>query len=188
MVARAEGHQVEVIDDPVLAPDAVRSHRADVCVMDLHYPGANGVEAVAAVRRSHPLVRILVLSGRLDDETVAAVRAVGATAWTVKCGSLDDVMRLVVGAPASEQFVVEDHWSTDATARFLTQRERRVLEALTEGSTTAELAQRFGVSPATVSTHVQSILSKLGVHSRLEAVAFAVSHALVEPSRERLSA
>jgi two-component system nitrate/nitrite response regulator NarL len=63
----------------------------------------------------------------------------------------------------------------------LTTREVEVLQLLAEGATSAQLAEKLDVSPNTVRTHVQGILSKLQVHSRLEAAAFAVRHGLVKP-------
>jgi two-component system, NarL family, nitrate/nitrite response regulator NarL len=65
-------------------------------------------------------------------------------------------------------------------ARQLTPRELEVLEMLAQGAGGGEIARRLGVSPNTVRTHVQGILSKLQVHSRLEAAAFAVRHQLVK--------
>jgi DNA-binding CsgD family transcriptional regulator len=65
-------------------------------------------------------------------------------------------------------------------AAYLTIRERECLRLLVEGLGTAQMAVRLGVSPATVRTHVQSLLTKLGVHSRLEAASLAVRHRLLE--------
>ena len=65
-------------------------------------------------------------------------------------------------------------------AAYLTIRERQCLGLLVEGLDTAQMAVRLGVSPATVRTHVQSLLTKLGVHSRLEAASLAVRHRLLE--------
>lgn len=68
------------------------------------------------------------------------------------------------------------HW----LAAYLTIGERQCLRLLVEGRDTAQMAVRLGVSPATVRTHVQSLLTKLGVHSRLEAASLAVRHRLLE--------
>ena len=65
-------------------------------------------------------------------------------------------------------------------AEFLTTRERQCLQLLVDGQDTAQMAQQLGVSPATVRTHVQSLLTKLGVHSRLEAASLAVRYRLLE--------
>ena len=63
---------------------------------------------------------------------------------------------------------------------FLTEREREVLDSLAEGHSTAVIAERLGVRAATARSHVQSVLMKLGVHSRVAAVAFAVERGLVD--------
>jgi len=67
----------------------------------------------------------------------------------------------------------------------LTERERQVLQLLAEGSSGVQIAARLSISPNTVRTHVQSILTKLQVHSRLEAAAFAVRHGLIRTPGER---
>ena len=72
------------------------------------------------------------------------------------------------------------------SAQFLTPREREVLGRLVQGSSTQELAEAMGVGVATVRSHVQAMLSKLGVRSRLEAVTLAVAHGLHEPPQARL--
>ncbi|MGH9066973.1 MAG: response regulator transcription factor, partial [Acidimicrobiales bacterium] len=102
------------------------------------------------------------------------------------------------GLPAGRRHGAPAHaWSASARAlasrrppaphhlaRFLTRREREVLSRLVAGETTASLARSMGIRPSTARTHVDGILTKLGVHSRLEAVAYAVSERLVEPTAD----
>jgi two-component system nitrate/nitrite response regulator NarL len=72
-------------------------------------------------------------------------------------------------------------------ASMLTRREREVLELLTAGATSEQLADELSLSPHTVRTHIQNIMSKLQVHSRLEAATFAVRHGIVAPSGDRVA-
>jgi DNA-binding NarL/FixJ family response regulator len=71
-------------------------------------------------------------------------------------------------------------------ALFLTTREREVLARLVRGESTAALAAEMGVTYSTARTHIQNLLTKLGVHSKLEAVAFAIAHALVQPAESEV--
>jgi DNA-binding NarL/FixJ family response regulator len=81
-------------------------------------------------------------------------------------------------APTSRRLAGQD--SVQRLAAYLTDRERECLGLLVEGLDTAGMAAKLGVSRATVRTHVQSLLTKLGVHSRLEAASFAVRYRLLD--------
>lgn len=189
LVLQAAGHHiVSVVEAPAQAADVLARHEVDVCVMDLQYADGDGLDGIAEVAGRHPGVRVIVLSGHLDDERIDDLRAAGVWAWAVKRGPLDDVVRLV-GDDVGESLAIAevDRWQADPLGRFLTHREREVLEAVARGESTTVLAIRFGVSHATIRTHVQNILSKLGVHARLEAVAYAVSRSLVVPDQRRQS-
>lgn len=181
LVMELAGHDVVAVTESTAeAASTLRRAHVDVCVMDLRYAAGDGLDDIASIAREHPEVRIVVLSGHLDDERVDALRAAGVAGWTVKQAAPSEVVRLVSDERVESQPIeVVDRWASDPLGRFLTRREREVLEAVVRGESTAVLAARFGVSHATVRTHVQNILSKLGVHARLEAVAYAVSRSLV---------
>lgn len=189
LVFRMAGHEVVgVVEFPAEAEAVIRARPVDVCLLDLWYGDIYGMEEVASLTRRFPEVRMVVLSGHLDTDCIEALRQAGAYSWAMKGGRLDQVVRLVESDTCGT--VVADHldrWDADPLGRFLTTREREVLARVAGGETTAALATRLGVSHATVRTHIQSILSKLGVHSRLEAVAYAVSRSLIVPDRRSQS-
>jgi two-component system, NarL family, nitrate/nitrite response regulator NarL len=133
-------------------------------------------------------VRVIVMSGTADDATAGRCLAAGAWGWVAKSAMFDRLLSAVVEASAGrpalpeaerERLVrawrAESEAVTDALEPFeaLTQREVAVLEMLRTGMTVERIASDSFVSEATVRTQVRAVLSKLGVHSQLEAVALA---------------
>lgn len=187
VVLEANGHTVFRATSPDEALDTVASHEIDACVMDVTFPQASGLTAVSEVRRASPATRVLVLTGFLDDAIEKTAMAAGAVGCLPKDDEIACLLDALDACAAGDETVtvggharpVEDPWRRDPLARFLTVREREVLEGIARGETTPALARRLGIGTATVRTHVQNVLAKLGVHSRLEAVAFALNHSLV---------
>jgi two-component system nitrate/nitrite response regulator NarL len=194
-VFEARGHHiVTCVTHPSDAIDAARELGAQVCALDLEYPDADGIEATADLVAAVPDIKVIVLSGYLDADRIAIAEAAGASACAVKNCDLGELVDLaedlaagrptarVLGRPlASPSTSLDDPWKRDPQARFLTDREREVLQGLARGDSTQALAASLGVSVATIRTHIQSLLSKLGVHSRVEAVSFAASRGLLGP-------
>jgi DNA-binding NarL/FixJ family response regulator len=191
------GHRVSVTNLPAEAVTVALANPIDVCVMDLGFPtpqdGATGqVAPLDAIRMiSAAGARVVVLSGSGALTTQEAALEAGATRYMVKGEPISDVIRAVEhavfeqrphappGPPAfSAHFAAT--WTRASLAAFITPRERSVLEGLVLGESTTALARRLGVRPATARTHVQNLLGKLCVHSRLEAVALAVEYELVD--------
>ncbi|MGH9057412.1 MAG: response regulator, partial [Acidimicrobiales bacterium] len=179
----------------------------DVCLMDLHFPGADGAAGVAAVVEAAPQVPVFVLSAVSDRDEIDRALEAGAVGWISKdvsaavlldkieaaCSKVHSPHRrgqpprrpaaATRGRVAPPSTRLDHRWSSDPLARHLTTRERQVLAGLVNGDSTASLSVSLGVTEATARTHVQSILQKLGVHSRVEAVAFATKNALLLPGR-----
>jgi two-component system nitrate/nitrite response regulator NarL len=133
---------------------------------------------------------VLVLSADSDTSGVLAALKSGASGYLHKSRGVD-ALTAAIGRILRGEVVVDMPKSASAKraprrygmqrlAEFLTTRERQCLQLLVDGQDTAQMAQRLGVSPATVRTHVQSLLTKLGVHSRLEAASLAVRYRLLE--------
>jgi two-component system, NarL family, nitrate/nitrite response regulator NarL len=199
MALTARGEEVVAVTRTVpeaLAQTAAR--RPDLVLMDLHF--ADGPEGMAGVRTlaerpSAP--RILLLSGAVDGRVLAEAVAAGADGVVSKGEPLHVLMTAVQRVAAGEFYadagLLRDSLrpqpaeldQVQLSAQFLTPREREVLGRLVQGSSTQELAEAMGVGVATVRSHVQAMLSKLGVRSRLEAVTLAVAHGLHEPPQAR---
>lgn len=167
------------------------SVRIDVAVVDLDLPDGSGAAFVGDLREARPEAMTLVLSALSDRLRLAEAMEAGAAGIMHKSTRprevLDSIRRLYAGSPLlSEQEVIEAmrlinlerRDSREARARLdsLTPREREVLQALAQGSSDKEITENLFLSEGTVRAHVTSILRKLEVHSRLQAVVFAVRH------------
>lgn len=162
--------------------------RPEVVLMDFHLPDMTGAAATQAVcdRLSGAAVVMLTIDTR--DETLLAALEAGAAGFLVKSQGVRRVVDIVRRAAARETLVSPDTMARllgalreqrrraaerAQTTEQLTGRELEILTLMAQGLDTKALAARLMVSTTTIRTHVQSILAKLGVHSRLEAVARA---------------
>jgi DNA-binding NarL/FixJ family response regulator len=162
---------------------AVAACRPQLCLLDLQLLDGHALDAVGRIRRSDPGVRIVVLSRELGPESVAAAAAAGVAGYLGKDKSLEQLDRALRRIAAGDRFI-EPGTAREALRRTpapdpaeplrrLTRREREVLERLAEGDDTTQIARALRMTASTARTHVQNVLDKLGVHSRLEAVVLA---------------
>lgn len=177
----AHGHDVvATVREPEGLPEAVRRAAPDVCVTDLLFdddlaPGRVVLDAISTVATTTDVV---VISGVRREEDLEAARDAGAAALGSKAMSSTEIVDLIEGRVGSSRGARTER--PRPSAFFLTDRELQVLQHLSDGDSTCRIAQHLGVRHATARSHVQSVLLKLGVHSRLAAVAVAVRHGLVE--------
>jgi DNA-binding NarL/FixJ family response regulator len=171
--------------------------RLDVVLMDYRLPDGTGADATRAIKSRWPGARIVMLTALNDDETVLESIQAGADGYLTKDRAVDDVVSAVRAAHAGETLLprsvivgiaqrvaaARDRAQDRRQIEPLTPRELDVLRALTEGLSTPEICERLFIAPNTLRTHVQNIMGKLRVHSKLEAVAFALRHRLVEPPK-----
>lgn len=169
----------------------------DVVLMDYRLPDGTGVDATRAIKARWPACRVVMLTAIDDDETLLESIQAGADGYLTKVQAIDDVVATVRAADAGATLLprsvimsiarrvaeARDRQAERTPAEPLTPREREVLRALTDGLSTPEICERLHITPNTLRTHVQNIMGKLHVHSKLEAVAFALRHRLVEPPR-----
>lgn len=167
----------------------------DLAVVDLDLPDGDGTELIGELRAANPHGMVLVLTASAEREAYARAVEAGAAGILHKSVRIKDVVgasrRLVAGESLlSTEEVIEllrlagrqkdrDYESRRATEN-LTPREREVLRALADGLSDKEISQRLHVGIGTVRNHIVSIFGKLGVHSRLQALVFAVRHGIVE--------
>jgi two-component system, NarL family, nitrate/nitrite response regulator NarL len=176
-----------------------RATRPDVVLMDLHFAsGPDGLDGVRALTAESPAPRVILLSANVDGGVLKEAIAAGADGVLSKAQPLSAVIRAVqqvaAGAFYADTQLLRRSMrpapaeldEVQLAAQFFTPREREVLERLVQGTSTSDMAEAMGVGVSTVRTHVQAVLSKLGVSSRLEAVLLAVSHRLVEPPQRHL--
>ena len=166
----------------------------DVAIVDLNLPDGSGTDLIKDLRGSQPRAKALVLSAMSEQRYLAEAIEAGAAGIMHKSAPMSDlveaVRRLAVGEQLlTQQEVIEalrfigrereSNREAQLAIDRLTPREREVLQALAEGWSDKEIATRLHVGVGTVHSHVTSILSKLEVSSRLQALVFAVRHGVV---------
>lgn len=167
--------------------------RPDVVLMDVSSETYDGVAVLREVREAAPRTAVLVLSAEQDAPVLSDVMTAGAAGFLSFQADMSSVIDAV--RAASEGQVVLSGRRLEALVRHLTQRaapsspsgpggrlterEAEVLKLLASGASTTAIAKSLFISAHTARTHVQNVLMKLGVHSRLEAAAYAVRHGLV---------
>jgi two-component system nitrate/nitrite response regulator NarL len=177
---------VGVAHDGRRAVELAADHRPTVLLLDAHLPDADLGATLTAVRVASPATKVLLLAGDARRETIAAVTACGADGLLTKDRSSRQVanaIRTVVNGQRAMMLATKPpRPSHDPNMELrmgtLSGREREILGLLASGWSNRRIAQERFLSLHTVRTHVQSILVKLGVHSKLEAVAFAYQHAM----------
>lgn len=188
LVLTDAGHAVVgVTYSPAELLAVLRAGRVDVCLIDLRFPGGSALGWLPRLRAAAPATRFVVLSGFMADETVQAGLAAGAHGFADKGRQAGEILSLLARVHAGETVQVKaareprdrPYGHAQKVARFLTPREREVLTRLARGETTVALAKAMGVTRSTARSHVQSVLTKLGVHSQREAVITAARHGLV---------
>jgi DNA-binding NarL/FixJ family response regulator len=178
-----------VAADAESALDIVRMRRPDVVLMDVDLPGMNGIAATREVLASRPATRVIVLTALMDPQVVEGAASAGAIGFVSKQRAADDLLAAIrAAADGEEVFRTQDLralWGDRRRAEKrpgefdLTSRELVVLQALADGLSTDEVAATLFLSPRTVQGHVQSILSKLQVRSKLGAVLYGLRQGLV---------
>jgi len=177
------------------AVDAIRTHRPDVVLLDVHMPGGGGSAVIDAVRAELPEVRFLALSVSDAAEDVIGVIRAGARGYVTKSISPEDLADAVrrvhdgdaVFSPRLAGFVLDAFAGAPPAPRAdadpeidqLSPREREVLRFIARGYTYKEVGTELGISVKTVETHVSAVLRKLQLSSRYELSRWAADHSLV---------
>jgi DNA-binding NarL/FixJ family response regulator len=166
----------------------------DVVLIDMEMPGMGGVETTRRITEMAPEVRLIAVSAHDDDLVKARAVEAGAAGYISKLAPLDEVADAVRTVHRGDSLLdrfelrrlqrrLKHQRHQDSTERQranrLTPRQREILQLMADGVPGPDMATRLGVSPATLRTHVQNILMKLGVHSKTEALALAIRHGKV---------
>jgi len=195
MVRRGLATFLMTFDDLEMAGEATNGDVAikqcaqvqpDVVLMDIMMPGLDGVAATRAIRQQFPQVQVIALTSFKEEAMIQGVLQAGAIGYLLKDVSADELAQAIRAAhagratlsPEVTQALVRAVSQPPALGHDLTTREKDVLALMVQGLSNNEIADKLVVSPSTVKSHVSSILSKLNVGSRTEAVALAVRHKL----------
>jgi DNA-binding NarL/FixJ family response regulator len=197
-----ETGDIDIVGEAPDGAEAVRlaaELRPDVTLMDVRMPGVDGIEATRRIVARDPAARVLILTTfDLDEYAFAALRA-GASGFVLKDVPIDELARAIRSVANGDAVVspritrrLLDVYATQlpdpssgitgrsqAVLDQLTPREREVLRAVAAGLSNTEIADQLVVSDATVKTHVGSVLAKLNLRNRVQAVIFAYDIGLV---------
>ena len=163
----------------------VSKHLPEIVVMDIGLPDLNGIEATRQIRAREPSVKVVALSAREDQRSVADMIQAGASGYVLKKAAACEVMEAIREVRAGRKYVspqLVDSLVTDyaqclvdgAEPPLLTAREREVLQLIAEGKTSAQIADQLNVSDRTVGNHRQNLLKKLGLNGVAELTKYAI--------------
>jgi DNA-binding NarL/FixJ family response regulator len=169
------------------------SRSPDVVLMDIHLPGANGIEGTTRLKEAHPGVRVLILTADARPDLLTGAAAAGAAGFLAKDTSFADILA-AIRSPIDGKILVEGTTlaalsvriraepvsrSDDTNDAGLSRRELEVLALMGEGLDPRSIAERLVVSLHTARGHVKKVIRKLGAHSQLEAVVAATKIGLL---------
>jgi DNA-binding NarL/FixJ family response regulator len=172
----------------------------DVVLMDIELPGMDGIEATRRLIERCPDVAVVMVTGLQPAEVMTEAVAAGATGFISKVRAPDDLIEVINRAASGEvvlpagnlagtlralQEARKGQEEMNRVLSSLTEREVEILQQLAHGKSTVEVASALFISPHTVQSHTRNILTKLGVHSKLEAVILVLRHGLIQLSLPR---
>ncbi len=193
VVGEATDGQMAVQQADLLVPDVV--------LIDINMPQMNGLEVTRIIRRRHPQTGVVVLTMHEDDEQLFHAVRVGAAAYITKDADSETVIKLIRRVARGEYLINENVLSRPFVAsrvldQFremsqmehvgegvfspLTPREVEILDCVARGNSNKEIARLLSISDQTVKNHITSILRKLAVNDRTQAVIYALRHGWIK--------
>ena len=175
--------------------EMLRRIKPDVLILDVGLPDGNGLDLIPIVKANIPDTKIIILSCMTDETTLIRAIDGGVTGFISKGSSLSKLLSTIrkvaqgeIVLPSSLLFGLLKRYPRDKAVvsveeqlwERLTPREQEVLAHLAHGKSGDDIAETLHIAPLTVRTHVRNLMSKLGAHSRLEAVAFGLKYGLID--------
>ncbi len=196
----ARDPQLRVVGDAADAGEALRRAQElqpDLILLDNHLPGVRGVDVLPALRDAAPAARLLMLTVSEDEADLSAALRGGACGYLLKTMEGDALVLSIHRAMAGTSVIADEMTSKLVTAyrnaaspaadvaaapasplEELSPREREILRCIVSGASNKEIARELGIAETTVKIHVQHLLRKLGVASRVQAAVIATEHGL----------
>ena len=177
---------VEVVGEAADGLEAIREFEArnpDVTLIDLRLPKMSGVEVIQRIRASHAQARFIVLTTYDGDEDIYRALQAGARAYLLKGMTVEVLISAIRSVHAGKSIIppaIAQKLAERMATEPLTQREQEVLEEIVCGKSNKEIGAALDISEATVKTHINNLLGKLGVEDRTQAVTAAIQRGLVQ--------
>jgi DNA-binding NarL/FixJ family response regulator len=171
------------------AVKAVNDLEPDIVFMDVRMPGMNGIEATRAIRQEKPDTRVILFTVDESRASIAEAIQAGVSGYLLKDVGVDELVnaarlalegKAVIHPTLTQAFIEEVRLVERKPEAPLSRREIEILQRVAYGATTKEVADKLGISPHTVKTHLERIFEKLGANDRAQAVAIAIRQGVVE--------
>src|SRR5436190_10819898 len=193
---------IEVVGTALTGDEGLRlalETHPDVALVDYHMPGMSGLDVIKELRAAKELTKVIVLTGDTDEEVMAEAIAEGAVGYITKHQAISEVVEAVrkayEGDPVIPSFMIprifshfhrqqQQEQQAQVLREKLSTREVEILQQLARGADNKVIGEALVISPHTVRTHIQNILVKMGVHSKLEATTLALKVGLISLPRD----
>ncbi|MFZ1938999.1 MAG: response regulator transcription factor [Terracidiphilus sp.] len=176
---------IDVVGEAADGEEAIaqfRSHKPHVTLIDLRLPKLAGVEVIQQVRSESPQARFVVLTTYDGDEDIYRALKSGAKAYLLKGMTTEELITTIREVHAGRSHIpaaIAERLAERMGTEDLTPREAQVLEQIVSGKSNKEIATELAISEATVKTHINTLLSKLGVTDRTQAATAAIRRGIV---------
>lgn len=200
----ASDPQLQVVGEAGDASEALRRAaelQPDVILLDNHLPGASGIQALAGLRESAPQAQVLMLTMSDDEQDLAAALRCGARGYLLKTSDAEVLATAIRRAAQGQSTVSPEltgklvnalsapaHPANTASAPALSPREEEILSHIARGASNKEIARALTIAETTVKIHVQHILRKLKLDSRVQAAVYATARTMGFPGADSLPA
>ncbi|MGD0547495.1 MAG: response regulator transcription factor [Terracidiphilus sp.] len=176
---------LEVVGEAADGVEAIaqyRKHQPDIALVDLRLPRLSGVEVIERIRMETPQARFIVLTTYDGDEDIYRALQAGARAYLLKGMTSEELIATIRAVHAGKSYIppaIAQRLAERLGTEELTPREFEVLEQIVRGLSNKEIAAELEISEATVKTHINNLLSKLGVTDRTQAATAAIQRGIV---------
>lgn len=192
-MAFLERQGFQVVSEASDGDEATRQARdtqPDIAILDISMPILNGVDAARELRKISPKTKVIILTKHDEDQYVTEALRSGVKGYVLKSQVANDLIHAIQEvcrgsiylSPSISRAVVDAYLSkTDMPADTLSARERQVLQLVSEGKSTKEVASQLGVSVKTAESHRARLMRKLDIHETASLVRYAIRRGLIQP-------
>lgn len=164
-------------------------NKPDIAVLDLAMPLLNGIDAAREIVKANPKIKVILLTMHTEDHLVLESLRAGVTGYVLKTRASNELVQAIRAVSKGEMYLTQSISRTvvqaflnkdDVPDRFLSDRERQVLQLVAEGKTTKELAAILGISVKTAESHRSNIMDKLDIHDVAGLVRYAIRTGIIQ--------